>query len=318
MTYREQDFRVNSFRDIADRYANTKPIRGTKIIPIGSRTRKFEHIIKVSDTRYDMVLDHSLTTNYYASGKYEVITWEMKKDIEVVTIYNNGFTSVYTFLDNLLPHDLRFYIYGGTGRQYISMNWKPKQDQGYMINWVGKDEGDKDYYLPKDISKPIQFARKNSKWQHIGTEYVFRHAMTQVNKDAKAEIKPYADKFYEWITTVYAMLPCNDWQYTRKMQGELDTYMRENIEFNNVPYSQQQKLEIEFYKSIMRADSHPMRLNLAVLWLRTSDLYHYHDGAKTIKDQAEASRVRGHWNRWINKTLGLTKNIHEAGAEEVK
>ena len=141
--------------------------------------------------------------------------------------------------------------------------------------------------------------------------------MTQVNKDAKAEIKPYADKFYEWITTVYAMLPCNDWQYTRKMASELDTYMRENG-IQSVPYSEQVKLEIEQYKNIMRDEKHPMRLHLAVLWLRTSNLYDYHDGAKTIKDQTEASRVRSHWNRWINKTLGLTKNIHEAGAEEVK
>ena len=102
------------------------------------------------------------------------------------------------------------------------------------------------------------------------------------------------------------------------MQGALDEYMREDIKFKNAPYSEQQKLEIELFKEIMRDTNHPMRLNLAVLWLRTSDLYHYHDGAKTIKDQAEASRVRSHWNRWINKTLGLTKNIHEAGAEEVK
>lgn len=50
MVLRNTNYRVNSFRDIADRYANTKPIRGTKIIPIGSRTRKFEHIVKVSDT----------------------------------------------------------------------------------------------------------------------------------------------------------------------------------------------------------------------------------------------------------------------------
>ena len=198
MTYREQDFRVNSFRDIADRYANTKPIRGTKIIPIGSRTRKFEHIIKVSDTRYDMVLDHSLTSNYYASGKYEVITWEMKKDIEVVTIYNNGFTSVYTFLDNLLPHDLRFFILDGSGRQYISMNrnrHKHRNSDGDR-EWTIQGDGEKDFYLPKYIDKPLQFARKHAKWQHIGKEYIFRHAMTQVNKDAKAEIKPYSDKFY--------------------------------------------------------------------------------------------------------------------------
>ena len=310
MVLRVTNHRVNSFKDIADRHANTKQIRGTSIIPIGGRAYgRREYILKRSKTHYDMVLQGEV-----------LVSWEMKGDIEVITIRNNGYTDCYTFLDNLLPHDLRFFILDGSGRQYISMNRKRHKHRNSNGDreWTIQGDGEKDFYLPKYIDKPLQFARKHAKWQHIGTEYVFRHTMTQVNKDAKAEIKPYADKFYKWITTVYAMLPCNDWNYTRKMQGELDTYMRESIEFNNVQYSQQQKLELEFYKSIMRDDSHPMRLNLAVLWLRTSDLYHYHHGAKTIKDQTEASRVRGHWNRWINKTLGLTKNIHEAGAEEVK
>ena len=35
-----------------------------------------------------------------------------------------------------------------------------------------------------------------------------------------------------------------------------------------------------------------------------------------IKDKA--SKVRSNWNRWVNKTLGLNKNIHEARVEEVE
>ena len=95
---------------------------------------------------------------------------------------------------------------------------------GEIENGRYKDDGDKDYYIPKAYGgkMPIQFARKHAKWQHIGTEYVFRHAMTQVNKDAKAEIKPYADKFYEWITTMYAMLPCMITITDVTWQGELD------------------------------------------------------------------------------------------------
>ena len=57
---------------------------------------------------------------------------------------------------------------------------------------------------------------------------MFRHAMTQVNKDAKAEIKPYADKFYEWITTMYAMLPVHDWDYSLQDARELIDYMNDN------------------------------------------------------------------------------------------
>jgi hypothetical protein len=251
-----------------------------------------------------------------------MVSWEMKGNIEVITIYNNGWTDCYTFLDNLLPHDLRFFILGSSGRQYISMNRKTQKHTNYDEDreWTMEGDGEKDCYIPKDISKPLQFARKHAKWQQVGKKYVFRHAMTQVNKDAKAEIKPHADKFYEWITTMYAMLPVNDWEYTYKMQRELVDYMNDNKihNFSNrYGARQHHQEEIELYKNIMRDEKHPMRLHLAVDWLRHSPLYGY-QGVQEVKDKEQASKVRVSWNRWINKTLGLTKNIHEAKAEEVK
>ena len=190
MVLRHTDHRVNSFRDIANRYANTKPIRGTagRVIPIGDRKYKWERIIKRSDTHYDMVIDETLF--HYNYGRNDIrthVSWEMKNDIEVITIRNDGMTMTYTFLDNLLPHDLRFFVLGSSGRQYISMNWGSNKKYGY--DWVIANQGDKDFYLPKDMDKPLQFARKHAKWQHVGTEYVFKYAMTQVNKEAKAEIK---------------------------------------------------------------------------------------------------------------------------------
>ena len=65
MVLRNTDYRVSSFRDIANRYATTKPIRGTNIIPIGDRGYKWERIIKRSDTHYDMVIDESLLYGSY-------------------------------------------------------------------------------------------------------------------------------------------------------------------------------------------------------------------------------------------------------------
>ena len=312
MVLRHTNHRVNSFRDIASRYVNTKPIRGTSIVPIGDRAYgRREYILKRSDTHYDMVL-HTQA----------IVSWEMKGNIEVITIRNNGYTDCYTFLDNLLPHDLRFFILGSSGRQYISMNRKRHKHSNYDEDreWTKEGDGEKDCYIPKDISKPLQFARKHAKWQQVGKKYVFRHAMTQVNKDAKAEIKPHADKFYEWITTMYAMLPVHDWEYTYKMQRELVDYMNDNKihNFSNrYGARQHHQEEIELYKDIMRDEKHPMRLHLAVGWLRHSPLYGY-QGVQEVKDKEQASKVRVSWNRWINKTLGLTKNIHEAKAEEVK
>ena len=317
MVLRNTDYRVSSFRDIANRYATTNPIRGTNIIPIGDRGYKWERVIKRSDTHYDMVIDESLlygSYNHYNKTGYRVlVSWEMKNDIEVITIYNDGDTTTYTFLDNLLPHDLRFFILSSSGRQYISMN----RYGGNTREWTIPNDGDKDFYLPKasttnvnpDKIKPLQFARKHAKWQHVGTEYVFKYAMTQVNKDAKAEIKPYSDKFYEWVITMHGMLPCHDYQYNYKMEQEMHQHMQDN----NLAYYDR----IDEYKKIMRDENHPMRLHLAVDWLRESPLFGYR-GRQDIDTKEQASKVRASWNRWVNKTLGLTKNIHEARTEEVK
>ena len=306
MVLRHTDNRVNSFRDIANRYATTNPIRGTNIIPIGDRKYKWERIIKRSDTHYDMVIDETLFHyNYGRNDVRTLVSWEMKNDIEVVTIYNDGFTMTYTFLDNLLPHDLRFYVLGSSGRQYISMNWRNTKNWEYVI----ANEGEKDYYLPKDTNKPLQFARKHSKWQHVGTEYVFKYAMTQVNKEAKSNIKPYSDKFYEWVITMHGMLPCHDYQYNYKMEQEMHQHMQDN----NLAYYDR----IDEYKKIMRDENHPMRLHLAVEYLRHSPLYGY-GSVISIKTPAQASKIRASWNRWLNKSLGLSKNIHESRTEEVK
>tara|TARA_R100001594_G_scaffold38261_1_gene69234 strand:+ start:789 stop:1748 length:960 start_codon:yes stop_codon:yes gene_type:complete len=319
MVLRNIDHRVNSFNDISLRYANTKPIRGTDIIPIGGRNYKYERIIKRSDTHYDMVLDETLFAyvNKYNKQK-TLVSWEMKNDIEVVTIYNDGDTTSYTFLDNLLPHDLRFFVWTSTGRQYISMNWKEPDGSRY---WAFQNQGDKDFYLPKDMNKPLQFARKHSKWQHVGTEYIFRHAMTQVNKEAKADIKPHSDKFYEWVITMHGMLPCNDWEYRNKMCKEFMDYMEgHDIDHYYSQYGRNYRTtdeQMELYFNIMQDESHPMRLHLAVEWLSGSPLFGY-SGRQTIETKEQASKVRASWNRWVNKTFGLNKNIHESKIEEVK
>ena len=55
---------------------------------------------------------------------------------------------MHTFLDNLLPHDLRFFVLGSSGRQYISMNWG--SNKKYDYDWVIADQGDKkDFYYPR-------------------------------------------------------------------------------------------------------------------------------------------------------------------------
>ena len=46
---------LRSFEEVEKHYCSVKPIRGTSIRPIGKRARKHEHIVKVSDDRYDIM-----------------------------------------------------------------------------------------------------------------------------------------------------------------------------------------------------------------------------------------------------------------------
>ena len=87
--------------------------------------------------------------------------------------------------------------------------------------------------------------------------------------------------------------------------------MHQHMQDNKLAYYDR----IDEYKKIMRDESHPMRLHLAVDWLSVSPLYGY-GGVQPIETKEDASKVRANWNRWVNKTFGLNKNIHENREEE--
>ena len=67
------NYRLDSFTHVEHLYNNTKPIRGTDIVPLGDRRRKREHIVKVSPTHYalcDWLADPKYShTNWYKSPK---------------------------------------------------------------------------------------------------------------------------------------------------------------------------------------------------------------------------------------------------------
>ncbi len=204
--------RINSFAEAEARYNDVKPVisknhtKGDDIRPVGDRRRKWERIVKVSDTCYELTV-----TDYYHDNT-PLIRWEdIDGYYEQVTFWNNGRVSGYTMLENLCPIDLVFFVEGSTGRQY-----------------VGIAGGDK-CFAPKDMQKPITFKRLRSgdllaSWKQVGTRYTFKHAMTRVNKQIKEAVKPLTDKFYKWVITTYPMLPLSDYQYRYKMQREFEEY----------------------------------------------------------------------------------------------
>jgi len=141
-------------------------------------------------------------------------------------------------------------------------------------------------------------------WEYIG-------AKTKVDKQSKADIKPHTDKFYEWIVTMYRMLPITDRDYRSKMRNEFQDWV-----YNNKTNTYQ-----AYITEIIRDEEHPMRLHLAVDWLTRSNLIQYKytidSGREEFVevDSDVAKQVRANWNRYINKQLGL---ISKASPEKIE
>ena len=346
MVHRYTDWKINSFAEVEERYNTTKPViskihtREQDIRPYGSRSRKWERIEKISANCYIIWdgdngdpyqhLYWSWGNNKKPTPKQQMelvpIVWKRKGNMESIRIRNGSgnyaHCSRYTFLENTLPHDMGFLI--DNGKQYVTL-LNPAPRVSYLLP--------KSMYVPflltplgnrrhcnglvkTDDKKYLTFERKIGEpkpWQVVGTTWEYIGAKTKVDKQSKADIKPHTDKFYEWIVTMYRMLPITDWDYRQKMRHELQDWV----------YNHKTIQPYQAYMEIMRDEEHPMRLHLAVDWLSNSNLTEYRwdtEGGGNRQEFVEvnsdvAKQVRANWNRYINKQLGL---ISKASPEKIE
>ena len=339
MVHRYTDWKINSFAEVEERYNTTKPIiskihtREQDIRPYGSRSRKWERIEKVNANCYiiwsgddgdpyqQLYWHWSGILNPTPKQQMELapIVWKRKGNMESIRIRNGSgnyaHCSRYTFLENTLPHDMGFFV--DNGKQYVSL-LNPAPRVSYLLP--------KSMYVPfgnrrrghglveTDDKKYLTFERKigepnTTPWQVVGATWEYIGAKTKVDKQGKADIKPHTDKFYEWIVTMYRMLPITDWDYRQKMRDELQDWV----------YNHKTIQPYQAYMEIMRDEEHPMRLHLAVDWLSNSNLTTYDwqtsDHTFTEVNSNVAKQVRANWNRYINKKLGL---ISKASPEKIE
>jgi hypothetical protein len=145
--------KLNSFDEVAKKYADTKPLVSKRhtveqdVRPIGKRARKWERIIKVNDHCYalscggyadpvfnwgftDQLKTHPLTTKDIALCA--PIVWRKHKDgTETITVRNGPggwqHNHIYSFISRALPRELWFrqtregkqYIYNRAARQTL-------------------------------------------------------------------------------------------------------------------------------------------------------------------------------------------------------
>ena len=354
MVHRYTDWKINSFAEVEERYNTTKPVISKKhtkeqdIRPYGARSRKWERIQKVN-ANYYIIWDGndgdpcqhlywSWSCNLNPTPKQQMelapIVWKRKGNMESIRIRNgsgdHAHVSRYTFLENTLPHDMGFFV--DNGKQYVSL-LNPAPRVSYLLpksmyDPFGNRSWRRGYGLvEKDDKKYLTFERKIGErgaehpWQVVGATWEYIGAKTKVDKRGKADIKPHTDKFYEWITTIYRMLPLTDDQYRSKMRNEFYEWVNDNFpsSCNDFAFGNPHVA----YMEIMRDEEHPMRLHLAVDWLTHSNLTEYRwdteDGGNREEfvdiDSDVAKQVRANWNRYINKKLGL---ISKASPEKIE
>jgi hypothetical protein len=203
------NYRLDSFTHVEHLYNNTKPIRGTDIVPLGDRRRKREHIVKVSPTHYalcDWLADPKYShTNWYKSQEQIVaeaaVVWTRNADGTDTVQFRNeaedwAHNSRYSFLDRCMPINMDFIVEGG--KQYI------------------RHEGNR-YYLPKHKDKVVAFTAGRTKSSHPEFTHNAPWVLTsdphpvpvtriRVNKEAKAPYKESIDEYLHWAWTMTPIL----------------------------------------------------------------------------------------------------------------
>ena len=308
--------KVNSFADAEKKYAETKVLKSKNhpaeqdVRPLGTRSRKWERIKKLSDDCYVM-LDGCVHTDDIWNGRYErphelvtlnttfaPIIWTRKGETESIRIRNGlgswAHNSRYTFFENWLPMGLEFQI--DSGRQYIieSHNrseryYLPKTMHGSVWHGHGiTPKVDDGHYLTFTRYTPYH-PIGDSSWKPQGDTFEYAHPKQVVDKEAKKKLKPYIDSMWEYITTMYNVLDIK----RALVIGGYDWHAsRERREHNRDYYSR------------VKSEDKDDKLAFAVNFLTDERCTDF-----TVTTEEDRKRLRSIYNRWINSELHLITTL---------
>lgn len=190
------NYGLDSFTHVEHLYNNTKPIRGTNIVPLGDRRRKWECIIKVSPHKY-VLSDHG---EHQQPGTAAVVWVRNADGTNTVTFLNEtgdyAHTVRYSFLERCMPVGMHFIV--DSGKQYV--------------RWDGNR-----YYLPKDIDKPVVFTSHGGTWTLLSDPHPVPVTRVRVNKEKKAPFKKAIEEYLHWAWTMTPIIEGTmNWESNRE------------------------------------------------------------------------------------------------------
>lgn len=298
------NYRLDSFTHVEHLYNNTKPIRGTNIVPLGDRRRKREHIVKVSPTHYalcDWLHDPKYShTNWYKSQEQIVteaaVVWTRNADGTDTVQFRNeaddwAHNSRYSFLHRCMPINMDFIVEGG--KQYI------------------RHKGNR-YYLPKHTDKVVAFTAGQTKSSHPEFTHNAPWVLTsdphpvpvtriRVNKEAKAPYKESIDEYLHWA-----------WTMTPLIEGTMDW------KSNNNALSSASYMRGSGFLELLNDTQHEQRTTMLHAFLcrmaeSTGNRYWYNStpNPDNISLTSDPKKFRTKFNAWVNDMGEFNESFEE-------
>jgi hypothetical protein len=337
----------STFAEVVTWYERTKPLRGEankdkNIRPLGDRSRKWERIVKIDDNCYalsdgyhygdDIFRCWYRNTEYNPTPKdmafYAPIVWRKHKDgTETVTLRNGAgpglHTSRYQFLWRHTPNGLGFTAGNRDGKQYITVNrgtpqgkiflakgttvprpvWEDVQNElakrtgNHVPRWIG-------WQRVKDDGVALTFKRTDKGWEFAsGGKPIPAPLRKRVDLDIKAKLKPHIDAFREWLVAIGPLIPMRDYQYERSLRDSMQEWIKETTGRNVNVWSVEREINCSLARKIIANSEHPLRMHLAYVVIR------YTDFLTPCEDEDDVRMVKAAFNRWVNKQLGLIKEV---------
>ena len=328
MTYE----RLSTFDEVAERYHNTKPMRGKNkgkdIRPIADRSRDHERIKKISDNcyllmgggHYDDVFGYYYSRPAKNPTQAEMVAlapicWKRHSDgTETIKIRNGIGTGAhmghYSFLDRMLPRTMSLCVQNG--KQYIRAYHQTDANVG---NYKRLDA----FYLPKcmyvprgvydttdrsirwnswmkatDDGSALTFRRKGNWFKLVGDVCdAPKPPRTVVLKGMKARYKDHITSYLEWISALAPLMQTDDYQYRSQMRNQVSEITGDSY-YNLNP---------KHMRHALTKQDHPLRLPMAL------DFVSSYGTIRAVQSQADAKQVKAEFNRWINKVCGFTKRV---------
>ena len=313
-----------SFQHVANEYNDTLPVnereydrndpdrkpygKSRNIRPMDNRSRKWERILKVSDTCYALMGGHTYGDDVHTPWRfkkakaspevvasYAPIAWHRIGEDDVVSVSNAHYghaTSHISFLNTWLPRGIDFVNQNG---KHLLLVQQPDGPHKYSLRRADPDE------------KQVKYNSFNLKFKSNGdgtfTPYKLPEVATKVSRKRvdmalKRRFKVRLEEFNQWVMAMGPLFP-KDWKSKEEAQRAANEYIQKVPSYHNHRIWRVDSIPAEIAREALIHHDHPLRMYLGMeAW-----------GAATDGWNLNPERAPDRLRAFNNKIFGFEKEV---------